>query len=50
MFIGPKGDDSMPTAISYGWRYAEELENDKPSFVDAKEGDIAFKDFSKAHI
>ena len=50
MFIGPKGDDSMPTTISCGWRYAEELENDKPGFVDAKEGDIAFKDFSKAHI
>ena len=40
----------MPHTISCGWKYAEELENDKPTFVDAKEGEITFKDFSKAHI
>ena len=43
-FIGPKGEDDLPSAIIRGWKYAKEEKTDKPKFVEASEGEIVLRD------
>ena len=45
-FIGPKGEDDLPSAIVRGWKYAKEENSDKPKFVEASQGEIVLRDLN----